>query len=106
MSRPIRASIPHALGKDEARRRIEAGATKTTQQMFAGLPSVVSFRSQWDGDRLAFEGGMLGQRMTGRLEVQADAVLIEVDVPGMLAALADRIRGMVTGEAKRLLEKK
>jgi hypothetical protein len=106
MARPIEVSIPHALGKDEARRRIEQGFGRLRTQMTGGLGALVSFQEQWAGDQLEFEGGMLGQKVRGRLTVLADAVRIQVDLPEMLAAIADKIRGTLEREGQKLLEKK
>jgi hypothetical protein len=106
MSRPVKVTIPHSLGKDEARRRIDEGFGKMQQQMTGGVGMLVSFSQHWDGDRLNFEGGGLGQKMTGRLDVRADSVDLELDLPEMLAAIADRIAGRVRAEGQKLLEKK
>ena len=109
MARPVTVTIPHALGKDEARRRIEEGFGRLRQQMTSGLGamgSMLSFQERWEGDRLHFEGGGLGQKMTGRLDVRADAVEIQLDLPEMLAAIADKIMGRLKVEGQKLLEKK
>ena len=106
MARPVTVNIPHALGKDEARRRIEEGFGRMRQQMTGGLGAMVSFQERWEGDRLHFEGGGLGQKMTGRLDVMADSVQIQLDLPEMLAAIADKIAGRLKTEGQKLLEKK
>jgi putative polyhydroxyalkanoate system protein len=107
VARPVTVDIPHKLGKDEARRRIEEGFGRLRQQMTAGLAgSMIAFHERWEGDRLHFEGSGLGQKMTGRLDVLADTVRIELDLPEILAAMADIIRGRVQKEGQKLLEKK
>jgi hypothetical protein len=102
MGRPVSVSIPHSLGKDEARRRIEQGFGQMRQQMTGGLGAMLAFQERWEGDRLAFEAGGLGQKMTGR----PDAVQIELDLPEFLAAIAERITGKLQQEGQRLLEKR
>lgn len=106
MPRPVSVTIPHNLGKDEARRRIEEGFGRMRQQMTSGIGAMMSFNERWEGDRLHFEGGGLGQKMTGRLDVRADAVQIELDLPEILAALAEKITGKLKSEGQKLLEKK
>lgn len=109
MARPVSVTIPHSLGKDEARRRIEEGFGKMRQQMASGLGpmgSMLSFQDRWEGDRLSFEGGAMGQKVTGRLDVQPDSVDIQLDLPEMLAALADKLIGKLKNEGQKLLEKK
>ncbi len=106
MGRPVTVNLPHSLGKEEARRRIESGFGTMRQQMTGGMGSMLSFEERWDGDQLHFEGGALGQKIRGRLEVLADAVRIELDLPEMLAMIADRITGALKREGQKLLERK
>ena len=109
MARPVSVTIPHALGKDEARRRIEQGFGQMRQQMsnsLGAMGSMLSFQERWEGDRLNFEGSGMGQKMTGRLDVRPDAVDIQLDLPEILAALAEKITGKLKAEGQKLLEKK
>ncbi len=99
-------NIPHALGKEEARRRIDEGFGRMRQQMTGGMAGMLSFEERWEGDRLHFEGRGLGQSLTGRLDVRADCVEIQLDLPEILAALAERITGRLRQEGRKLLEKK
>jgi hypothetical protein len=110
MSRPVTVSIPHSLGKDEAHRRIEQGFTQMRQQMLAGVGGVMSkmftITDRWEGDQLQFEGSGMGQKMTGRLDVRENAVDIQIDLPDVLAALAEKITGRLKDDTQKLLEKK
>ena len=106
MGRPVTINLPHSLGKDEARRRIESGFGTLRQQMTGGMGALVSFQERWDADELHFEGGALGQKICGRLAVLPDSVRIELDLPEMLAMIADRITGTLKREGQKLLEKK
>ena len=107
MARPVSVTIPHNLGKDEARRRIEEGFGRMRQQMTGGMGAMMlTFQDRWEGDRLHFEGGGLGQKMTGRLDIRDDAVAIELDLPEILAAIADKIASRLKIEGQKLLEKK
>lgn len=106
MARPVTVNIPHSLGKDEARRRIEEGFGQLRQQMTSGFGAMFSFQERWEGDRLHFEGTGLGQKLTGRLDVHVDAVQIQLDLPEILAAIADRIAGKLQKAGQKLLEKK
>lgn len=99
-------NIPHSLGKEEARRRIDAGFGRMRQQMTGGLGAMLAMSERWEGDRLHFEGGGLGQKVSGRLDVLADSVRLEIDLPDILAAIADKIAGRLKNEGQTLLEKK
>ncbi len=106
MARPVTVNIPHNLGKDEARRRIEEGFGRMRSQMTGGMGMLLSMQERWDGDRLSFEGGSLGQKISGRLDVMADSVRVELDLPEILAAIADKIAGRLKNEGQKLLERK
>ena len=106
MSRPISITIPHTLGLDEARRRIDESFGQLQTQMTGGMLGLVSFERSWTGNRLNFSGGGLGQKITGRLDVQADAVHIQLDLPELLAAIADRITGRLRQSTQKLLGSK
>jgi len=106
MARPVTVNIPHGLGKDEARRRIEQGFGRVRQQLAGAVGGMLAFQERWEGDRLHFEGGALGQKITGRLEVLADSVVIQLDLPAILAAIADRVAATLKSEGQKLLEKK
>jgi hypothetical protein len=104
MSTPITIELPHSLGRQEARRRIEVGFGRLEQQLLAG--GLVRARTSWSGDRMSFSAQALGQALTGRLDVQDTLVRMEVDLPLVLAMIADQIRGRLQREGQLLLEKK
>ncbi len=106
MPRPVTINIPHALGKDEARRRIAVGFGRVQEQLTGGVGGMVSFLNRWEGDRLHFEGTALGQKITGRVDVGMDSVQMQLDLPSMLAAIADRVIHKLQDEGQKLLAKK
>jgi hypothetical protein len=106
MPTPITVSIPHRLGKAEARRRLEEGFGRIEQQLAANLMGMVSFSNRWENDRLHFEGGSFGQNISGSLDIQEDAVQLQVHLPAFLAAIADRFRSTLQKQTQLLLEKK
>jgi hypothetical protein len=67
VSRPVSVNVPHKLGRDEARRRIEQGFGQIQQQLTGGMAGMVACQQRWEGNRLYFEASSLGQKMTGRL---------------------------------------
>ena len=102
MSRCITISIPHELGQAEARRRIDDGFSRFSGQFGGGAQML---HKTWDGDRLDFAVRALGQSITGRMDVAADNVRLEVDVPAFLAMIADKLKGRLKKEGQLLLEK-
>jgi len=106
MARPVTINVPHTLGQAEARRRIDEGFTLLQRQMTGGLLGLMSFDRRWEADRLHFEGGGLGQKITGRFDVLADSIQIQIDLPDLLANIAERIAGTLKTETQKLLGKK
>jgi hypothetical protein len=103
MTRPVSIDIPHELGAAEARRRIEEGFGRIEQQLGGGMAQV---QKSWDGDRMSFAAKVMGQSITGRLDVQEKQVAMQIDLPTFLALMADKITGRVKKEGQLLLEKK
>ena len=102
MSKPVVVSIPHQLGRLEARRRIEAGLDRVTHQFGEG----VKLTKAWDGDRLAFSAKVVGQAVAGRLDVLEDAVRMEIELPAFFAMIADKVKARLQKEGQLMLEAK
>ena len=103
MSKPLTVDIPHALGREEARRRVEAGFGRLEQQFGGG--GLAKLEKRWSGDRLSFAAQVLGQAITGRLEVLDEAVRMELDLPPFLAMIAGSLKGRLQKEGQLLLDK-
>jgi hypothetical protein len=106
MARPVTINIPHKLGKEEARKRLVEGFGRMRDQLTGGLGFLIKFQDHWEGDRLHFEGSSIGQRITGRADVKDDSVEMQLDLPEILAAIADRIIPKFQQEGRKLLESK
>jgi hypothetical protein len=103
MAKTITVSIPHDLGAAEARRRLETGLSQLGSQVPGGLTDL---KQSWSGDTLAFSAAVMGQRIAGTLEVQAAAVKMDLDLPGLLGMIAGKIKGALTTEGQKLLTKR
>lgn len=94
-------TVPHGLTQEEARARIATGVAEAREQ-YAGTFAKVEER--WTGNHLDFYVGILGQSVTGRVDVGSEAVLIEIDLPWILAMLAERIRPQLQNQTRKMLE--
>ncbi|MYZ48892.1 polyhydroxyalkanoic acid system family protein [Propylenella binzhouense] len=103
MTKPVVVNIPHNLGRAEAHRRLETGFVRIREQISGKAMAV---EEAWQGDRLQFRMSGLGQSVSGRLDVLDDSVRIEVDLPWLLASVADKLRSRIAREGTLLLEKK
>ena len=102
MSQPLIVSIPHRLGREEAKRRLDSGISRIRPEL-AGLVS--SFDYSWDQDRLNFRAVAMWQAITGAIEVLDDVVRIEIDLPWMMRLLGETIMKQVRGRGIAMLEK-
>ena len=105
MARPVTAAIPHELGVDGARKRIEDGFGKLKSSMTGGM--MFAFEEAWVSDeRLEFKARGLGQTITGHIDIFPQHVRIEAVLPNLLASVAEAITGKMEKEGQILLEKK
>ena len=103
MSPPLTISIPHQLGRAEARRRIESGFTNMIRQV-PGTSS--AFSEHWDGDRLSFSIAVMGQPINGIVNVLDAEVTMQIDLPGILGMIAGSLKGRLQKAGQLLLTKK
>jgi Putative polyhydroxyalkanoic acid system protein (PHA_gran_rgn) len=103
MSKPLIVSIPHALGKEEAVRRLKSG--------FGSVPGnfsqVLAIQEEvWTDDHLQFRVSALGQVANGTIDVAHDRVRLELALPWLLAQLVETIRPQIQKRVTLMLEKK
>ncbi|MEM1012410.1 MAG: polyhydroxyalkanoic acid system family protein [Planctomycetota bacterium] len=93
--------VPHQLGRDEAKRRLERGFGKV-----AGVADGLGQIEQtWTGDEMTFRVAAMGQTVDGKATVHGDHVAVVVQLPWLLAKMAEVLRPKIeatTHEALRL----
>jgi hypothetical protein len=102
MSTPVVVTVSHKLGREEATRRLRSGLERA-HGSFAGLTLM---EQTWTGDQLAFRAGALGQTASGTVAVADDHVRIELQLPWLLAKVAEKAKALMQREGQLLLEKK
>ena len=83
-------------------RRLKAGFSKVHSSFGE---SFVVVKDEWAGDHLDFRASLLGQTTTGTVDVADDHVRLEVQLPWVLALLADKARALVEKQGQLMLEK-
>jgi hypothetical protein len=102
MSAPLVISIPHRLGREEARRRLRHGLTRAA----ASLPVLKVDEEKWDGDRMVFRVRALGQAAAGHVDVEDDHVRVEVTLPWLLQRFAEVAQATIKNRGRLLLTKR
>jgi len=102
MAPPLVVSIPHRLGREEARRRLQAGLTRAA----ASVPVLHVDEERWDGDRMIFRVRALGQAASGHVDVEDDHVRVEVTLPWLLQRFAEVAQTAIRSRGNLLLTKR
>jgi hypothetical protein len=102
MAAPLVVSIPHQLGRDEARRRLQAGLTRAA----AHVPVLKVDEERWEENRMIFRVRALGQAASGHLDVADDHVRLEVTLPWLLQRFAEAAQVAIRSRGKLLLTKR
>lgn len=100
MSSPISVDLPHRLGVAEAKRRIAANMSSLTSH----LPAGAQVRSNWEGDRLNLDIGLLGQNAVAAVDVRETLVHVTVQLPPALAFFGKVIEAGLRRGGPALLE--
>jgi hypothetical protein len=83
----------HSLGAAEARRRIDVYAGELANSTFPGV-SIEDLRKSWEGSTLqtSFKArkGFFSKQINGSMQVEADSVTLEVDVPDLVFSFVPR----------------
>jgi hypothetical protein len=103
MGEPLTVVIPHRLGKAEAMARLKSGLLGV-RNSFAGKLSVL--QEQWTQDELRFRVGILGQVTAGTITVGEENVRLAVELPLLLAKLAEKAKAMIERQGQLMLERK
>lgn len=94
--------IPHGLGRDEAKRRIEVGLPK----LAAHIPGGGTLKADWTGEyALALTISAMGQTIPVTLTIEDDRLSGTVDIPVFLRMMAGQVAEFVRNSAARMLDK-
>ena len=103
MKKSVIVTLPHQHTKAEAIKRIREGLEKMKPQL---APYTSSLDEEWRGDELHFRVVVMMQAVSGRIHVMDDNVRVEVDLPWILAAIAEMVRGQIEKRGSQILLRK
>ena len=102
MSNPLTVDLPHKLGAEEARRRIERNVGRLGDH----IPGGAQVSSRWSGDRLALDIDAMGQQVAAEIDIQETIVRLKVDLPPALAFFGGMIEPLIRRQGTAMLEDK
>ncbi len=100
MSKSIVITLPHGLGKDEARRRV---AAEIDLLKSAYVDKFAHSDIVWMGDAAEVRVIALTQEIKAHIDVAAESVRVEILLPWLLATLASKIESRLTTTARETL---
>jgi putative polyhydroxyalkanoate system protein len=103
MPKPVAVEIPHHLTQEEAKARLTNGLTDARAKYGNYISGL---QTNWNGDRMEFSGTVMAQRLSGRIDVLPQSVRVEIDLPTLLAMMAQKLIPKIKTEGQKLLEKK
>ncbi len=92
--------IPHQFSREEALARVKKVLLDGKSQL-AGKAEIQEER--WEGDTLHFAFSAQGQQISGQLEVQDKAFMLDAKLPFMLKLFEGKIETMIQDQAKQML---
>ncbi len=104
MHKPFVIDMPHRLGREEAKRRLDAGLGRISDHIPGGGQAKVTAR--WEADRMHLHVAAMGQSVGGHLDVRDDHVHVELMLPPLLAMMAGPIEKFLRAKGQQMLEDK
>jgi Putative polyhydroxyalkanoic acid system protein (PHA_gran_rgn) len=102
MSNPIIVDLPHKLGAEEARRRIERNVGKLASH----IPGGAQVGSRWTGNRVDLDIKAMGQQVAAQIDVQETIVRLTVTLPPSLAFFSGMVEPLLRSQGATMLEDK
>lgn len=93
-------TIPHTLGEEEARRRVQ-GMISNMKEQYGDRVS--DLHEEWNGDTGRFSLKAMGMSLKGTLQVTDNAVKVDGDLPWAAKPFQGTIEATIRERAERLL---
>ncbi len=97
----MRVAIPHQLGKEEVRRRLQSHSHEIADHIPGGMAEV---STAWPSDdRMTMQISAMGQHLSGAVEVEADQAIFQFDLPAALSFIEPMIESAIRKQGQKLL---
>lgn len=86
----LEVRVPHSVGRDEARRRLEAALVRARDEY---ADQVGAIEATWEAaDQLRLQLTVLGMEIDSAVHVHDSELIVQLEVPGMAGLFAGRIK--------------
>ena len=97
----MQVAIPHRLGKDEVRRRLQANSHRMGDAIPGGMTQV---QTTWPTeDRMAMAISAMGQSLNAHVDIEDERVMFYVDLPPALGFIEPIVEGAIKKQGQALL---
>ena len=96
----LTVSIPHQLGRAEAKRRIQEQIGVLRTQHGA---TFTNLQETWNGDAMDFAATTMGQSISGRMVVEEQVLHVSVALPWILSIMAGTFKHKLEQQGRALL---
>lgn len=101
MGQTVTVDVPHKLGAEEAQRRVQAGV-EALRHKYAEHFSALHI--EWKDLRADIALTVMGHSLTGALDFLPDRVRVSLELPWLLAMIAEKARGMIAKHTDEMLQ--
>jgi hypothetical protein len=101
MGKIVSVDVKHQLGAEEARRRVHEGVD-ALKEKYAEKLSIVTI--VWSDMHADIKITAMGHALTGAMDFLPDCVRVSLELPLMLALLAEKAKGMIAQHTGDLLK--
>jgi len=103
MAKPVSITVSHELGREAAVARLRQGVDRIRDKL--GMVKMQLVEESWTDNELSFGVAALGYTVRGTLTVEENLVRVEMMLPWLLAAFAEKLKIGVEKQGQILLEK-
>ena len=97
----MQVAIPHKLGRDEVRQRLQTNSHKIAEGVPGGMAEV---ETAWPSEnRMAMTINAMGQTLRAHVDIEDEQVLFYVDLPPALGFIQPIVEGAIRQQAPKLL---
>jgi len=97
----MQVSIPHQLGRDEVRRRLQTRSHTLGSAIPGGMADVAT---SWPSeDRMNLSVQAMGQAVTGHIDIRDDAIDVVLMLPPALGFIQPMVEGAIRQQGHLLL---